>query len=499
MLRLALGFGLVAVLGCLHLPDPIGGDQALFLVAAREIARGAVLYRDFWDLKGPGIFAFYLTAGRLGGFGPGVLHAVEVLWNLALAAIVWAWLRVRLERAALAIAAPLLVVGASYAVADESTLTQVEFLAGLPLVACAAATLSAFEAPRGRRAIALATAGGIAAGIAVVFKVLFAAIAVAMLATVLIRYRRAGLAAIWLAGALLPVAFAALAADRDGTLAELATTLFVLPARIVASVGHAPPSRLVESAWWFVVHFGYLVPLAGFGLAMAPDASARKRAARDVALAYFGAALVVIGMQVQSWWTYQFVLLVPPLGVLATLGVDAISERLGGASSRRSIAQVALACVALAFLPSGIAIAKSAARIVRDRPFASAAATERYRVRTSGGYARAAAIATYLETSEARRGGVYVAGDPRVYLLANRAQALPINGWALELYPPERWRALEGEFVAHAPRFVFIASDYAEIVRTRSHAISARLATTYAIARRTSDGTWYRARAGLRP
>ena len=61
------GFVLAAVIlvGLIHLPYPFDGDQALFTTGASKIYRGATLYRDFWDLKQPGIFGFYLLGGVL--------------------------------------------------------------------------------------------------------------------------------------------------------------------------------------------------------------------------------------------------------------------------------------------------------------------------------------------------------------------------------------------------------------------------------------------------
>lgn len=501
MLRLILGLALVAALGFLRLYDPIGGDQALFLVAARELAHGAVLYRDFWDLKQPGIFAFYSVAGSLGGWSFETLHAFELVWNLALATTAWLLVRGRLARPSFALAAPLFVVGGTYAVADGSMLTQVELVVSLPLMLCTWATLEAFAATSMRRAIVLAAAAGLAAGVAILFKLLFVAIVFVIVAIAYARRMRTAIGGptvllTWLAASAVPPLVFAATVWRDGTLAEVVTTFFVLPSRIVESVGHAPPQRLIDSATWFVVSFGYLLPLAAVG-AWRANASERRSIARAdlraIAIGYLAAALVVIVVQVQSWWTYHFVLLVPPLGILATLGVERIVTSLRSVPNRR-MATVALIAAAIGFLPCASTSVRSVARIARDRPFASAAAAQRYRLRISGEYARAADIATYLDGPAFRGGGVYVAGDPLIYTIAHRDQGVAINGWALELYPPERWRALESQFVASAPRFVFISSEYDGILRTHSSAISTRLATAYAVGRRTADGTWYRAR-----
>ncbi|MBC5800519.1 MAG: hypothetical protein GIX03_06610 [Candidatus Eremiobacteraeota bacterium] len=50
---------LVAVIGASRLFDPFSGDQALFFVGAKTLHAGGTLYRDYWDIKQPGIFAFF--------------------------------------------------------------------------------------------------------------------------------------------------------------------------------------------------------------------------------------------------------------------------------------------------------------------------------------------------------------------------------------------------------------------------------------------------------
>ncbi|MBW4451485.1 MAG: hypothetical protein KME55_01730 [Nostoc indistinguendum CM1-VF10] len=57
----------IILIGFVHLPFPFDGDQAFFRLGALEMQQGKVLYRDFWDIKQPGIFCFYFLAGTLFG------------------------------------------------------------------------------------------------------------------------------------------------------------------------------------------------------------------------------------------------------------------------------------------------------------------------------------------------------------------------------------------------------------------------------------------------
>src|SRR5262249_7866699 len=65
---------IVAALGASRLEQPFHGDQAFFTVGAQKLAHGAVLYRDFWDFKQPGIYWFYEAAGRLFDFSERGVH-----------------------------------------------------------------------------------------------------------------------------------------------------------------------------------------------------------------------------------------------------------------------------------------------------------------------------------------------------------------------------------------------------------------------------------------
>src|ERR1700752_3958076 len=75
----------VAILGAVHLPTPLHGDAVLYQAGARRMTDGATLYRDFWDLKQPGIYLFHGVAGVLFGFGEFGLHGLELLVHLAIA------------------------------------------------------------------------------------------------------------------------------------------------------------------------------------------------------------------------------------------------------------------------------------------------------------------------------------------------------------------------------------------------------------------------------
>ncbi len=340
-IALVCAFLILALIGWSRCYDPLVGDQALFLIGAEKLAAGGVLYRDFWDIKQPGVFAFFLAGGRLFGFDQIGEHAADLLWQLAFAAALVAGLRGCFGRERIVLAfAPLAVIGSYYAGSSSWHLLQVEELVGLPLFGCAALLLAAIR----RSSARLALASGLCAAAVLAFKLLFAIIVLALVAATLATTRASlsrrslrQLASPWLAGILLPVAaFTAYAVAHAATGTTLQTT-FVIPVEVLLTAEmHAPAARLADSAMRFLLYFRGLIFLGLIGLVTADRTSARALAWRAIAAAWILADGVVIAIQLSSWWQYHFLLLVPPVGILASFGWRFSSGWAARASRRRS-------------------------------------------------------------------------------------------------------------------------------------------------------------------
>ena len=50
-----LALAAVVLIGLVYVPHPFRDDQAFFTMGAWKISHGAMLYRDYWDIKQPGI------------------------------------------------------------------------------------------------------------------------------------------------------------------------------------------------------------------------------------------------------------------------------------------------------------------------------------------------------------------------------------------------------------------------------------------------------------
>ena len=484
------------MLGCIRVFEPFSGDQALFLVAAEKLHAGGVLYRDFWDIKQPGIFAFFVAGGSLFGFTQIGAHATDVVWQVAFSiAIVFA-LRDALDDARWAAFGPIAVVGAYFAGSSPWHLLQVEELAGLPLFCTAWCAIAALRNARHRRSLAIAS--GIAAGIAILLKLLFVGIAVAVtLAALAIYHRRltarstVEFVAAWCIGASVPIAAFAAYAIAFGIARDVVQTFFVLPFELVASPAHAPIARLTDSALRFVLYFRGIIFLALVGF-FVHDAGTRTW--RIVSVVWLVVATITIVVQSDSWWQYQFLLLLPPVGVLATCALAAIARRVwsSGLVGFAWLGLCGVAAYVAVPLPQGAI--DDAIRVARERPYASAERLERYRERSSPEYAQARRDAAFLRATN-DRSDVYVFGNPLLYVLGDRGQAVAMNGWALQLYTPPMWDRLNAELRSSRPAAVFVLGQYADGMLVRdAPATAALLARDYATAMTTADGTWLRIR-----
>lgn len=471
---------LLVLIGLTAVPISLGGDQALFLIGAERLAHGGVLYRDFWDLKQPGIYAWYTLAGATFGFSGVGMHLAELAYETTFAVVLSIALRSR--GAFVAVCAPLFVVGLWYAAAEESALTQVEALVGFPLFLTAWTASRAAQANRPR----LCLAAGIAGGVALAFKLLFAPIVVALLVAVLPgRRRRDALAcAAWFACGLgivvLPIVAYFVA---HGAAAIAFRTTFVLPPLLVRTLPHQQVAVLAQTVHAYAIHWGLATVLAAY---TAVDL-VRSRARDPLAYALIAWAVVGVGVffaQTLSWWPYQAALVATPVSLLAAFG-------LARAARGRTAFAVLAACVV--FAPTVPHFAKRAVALVHAHGAFTAARRERFAEAVAPGWplARYLATARALPPPPSSRDDLYVMGEPLIYVASGRLQPVAINGWSPTLLLPDQWTDLAASLAERRPRFIYLdrnsPEDVAAIERNGS-ALLAVLAREYRSLRRDEGG-----------
>ncbi len=481
---------------------PFSGDQALFTIGAKKIAGGAVLYRDFWDLKQPAIFLFYLMGGWLFGFHEVGIHLFELLYWMGFAVVLLFTLKKYFDDRVILILTPLLTVGIYYAISGTWHLTQAEGLVGFPMFLALWFALE-FKAREQGLPVPMFLSG-LMGGVVLPFKFLFLPIVVSFwLAAIIhalvqnrssIREVATRLATPVLAGVMLPllIAFAYFAAT--GTLELVAYAYFEYPSRAMAELPGQSVGRLLHCIQWFL---GWSAPL--LGLAIFGTFFGRRRGLLTLNLWLWAAVgLVIIFIQRTSWWEYHFVLLLVPLGVLAAMGLDALWTKIKaddtGTFRRRGL----LACLSLALLLSPVLLTLALKSVTLVRHRFALKKDQRLAYHSIVGqdygvsdYETSFAEVAFLSEPTSLVGNIFVCGNPVYYHLSGRDQAIAANGWMLELFLAEQWQQMTRQLSEARPSYIFVSAAYTEVIRQKSPEMTHLLEVDYNVLRQSSAGVWY--------
>ncbi len=496
----------VVLVGLIHLPYPFDGDQALFTVGAEKLSRGAILYRDFWDLKQPGVFFFYLLGGRLFGFTEVGIHTLELLYLTAFAVVLLFTLKSYFESRAIAALVPLLTIGFYYGVTGSWHLTQVEGLVGFPLF-LALWFVSEASRREGRGRAQLLFLSGLMGGIVLLFKLLFLPMLlsfwVAAVADAVLRKREripAALLRIFapaVVGLLLPLAITFGYFARHETLGLLYYVCFEYPSSAIAALPGWRLGSLAQSLFWFV---GSFAPLTALVFVWACAAASKRKEQARMPLLFVNLALwlalgfCVILVQRLSWWEYHYMLLFVPTGILAAKGLDILwaqaTEAKPFLASKKGRVAASLS-LALLFSPVIVSLTRKSLSLITH---GFAYGKERrlpYQSEISGSYQTALSETEFLSQPDSLPGGIFVGGNPIYYHLSGRDQAIASNGWMLELFLPAQWAQLNEQLANSPPSYIFIARAYAEVVPLRSPQTTKFISDHYRVLRTSPAGVWY--------
>lgn len=507
-----LSLGLVALVGLINIPFPFNGDQAFFALAAQEMANGEVLYRDFWDLKQPGIFVFYYLVSRLLGASEVSIHGVEWLCMITFALLLVRVLNARFRhRVGLALV-PLLTVGIYYSVSPSLFLTQVESLVGIPLFCVIVCLQQALDVPRyrARWLFAAGLLGALILLLKLLFLIVLAPIGLISLFWLSgVSVNRDGLTQnlsigrrCWvtakllvplLLGLLLPWLVTLAYFYSQGSLGIVYKTFFVYPPMIVAEAGKKDWFQFIESLGFFGVAFFPCVVLGGMQVY---QTLRRSQDLLMINLAIWAmAGLLTIWLQSQGWWPYYYLLLFVPLGILAAHSIDSrwvkvqtLWRRLYRHRLRRFVL-VIIGC--LLFLPPVMGLSVKAFLLGQNQFAISPSHQLQYQKVIQDDYQEALDEVAVITQPKSLPGSIFVMGNPLFYFFSGRQQAGPINGWALEYLTESLWEQMGEQLTTQKPAYIFIASYYQKLVEKKSPEISTLLEQDYERLRQSEVGTWY--------
>lgn len=504
-IEIFLVLGAIAFVGLLAAPLPFTGDQALFASGARQIADGAVLYKDFWDVKQPGIYLFYLTGGKLFGYSEVGLHLFELAYQLVFAVVLIVTLRDVFRRRWIGPLVALFVLGTYYATVEPVELGQVESLVGFPLyltVWCSVRALGGFgrhpaRIKHTRVRIRWLFLSGLAGGAVLTLKLVLAPIVLGIWLVTLWEIVREVTKDRWgaavstiasiAAGVLIPVAAMVAYLAAHGQLEAARWTFLTVPAQTTGIAGR-PLSRLVEGAARTGARWALPLALAAIAIAFI----VRRRAWDRLELRMVvWLALGIPIFLVQHWWIYTYAMFLVPVGILAGYGLEAVVDEW----PRRVVVQLAAVAVVLVLLAPAVVRFARTGRDVANHDFALSA-DDRARLHTDlePDYKAAATWAAWLRAPTTPKGSVYVLGNPLNLYLSGRRQAVAVNGWSPEQYPASVWDRLRRELEHASPKLLVVDTFSDSIMCDRSPATLRLIAARYQLVGRSGPDRWFELR-----
>jgi 4-amino-4-deoxy-L-arabinose transferase-like glycosyltransferase len=465
---------------------PFGRDQGVFACGADVIRRGGALYRDFWDLKPPGIY--YLFRMSFIAFGRSMLapRLLDLFFSLATAAGL-ALIGRRLSSLWAGVAAGLLFLSRYALGFDYWNSAQADGFASLPLAMGVLALLAAER----RRSWPLAALCGALIGAAIIIKFtlgIFILLPLAALAAA--RGERLGprlaRAAGYLLGCAAVVGAIVALVWRSHALGDMLAIMFAWNAQY-AAIRASGLDTIVFQTWrfWFGHDHGVLNLIGLLALAGVADLVLRreKDPTRWMPAAWVAVMLAQVYVQ-GKYFEYHWLPALPPFCLLAGMGVAAVWGRLRERVEPLSTAKWA-AGGGVAVLLLGLAagyrsqfdqeIGAVTGRISRTTFFDS------FRDRQDFSLSADLQVAQFLREHTAPGTPVFIWGfEPIVYFLADRPPASRFISQQPLVTPwsPPQWRdELIRDLARRRPEYILVLhNDVMPWVTTRPYDSAGELA-----------------------
>ncbi len=490
----------ITVIGLVYIYFPIDHDQALFTYGARVLHDGGALYRDIWDVKQPGIYYFYLLAGSAFGFSETGIYAFEALYLLVFSVVLILTLKRYFSSPVVAACVPLFTIAFYYGSVSEWHRGQVESVVGFPLFFALWFALRAEESELSSRSSLFWS--GFFGGIVLLLKLfLLPILLVIWLPTIVAGNKRSPTPGLRLTsrsvisilvGAALPILTTVAYLAFQGTLEIFLWTTFVWPALHVAEAGRAPMSRLVRNGRWFFQTFAPSLALAV--VALSPVASRRIDPLNRNLLLWFICGLVLILLQVRSWFQYHYVLLLIPVGILAARGVDGLwshSVSEWGEMMRARLRLLLILAIVFLYFGPIVRISIDSIDLLRDGVPVTPATLRRIQGRFSNESREVIQDARFLSEPGSEPGPIYVCGHPFYYLLSGRREAAPLPGVVLRTYVPKQQAMLLDQLRRSRPSYILVSPLFRSIIDERFQSFQTFIDDHYRELRKSHAGVWY--------
>lgn len=493
LLRISLLIGIILLI-FIHLPLPFSGDQAFFLVGAEELNAGKILYKDFWDIKQPGVFYFFLIAGKLFGFSDYGIHLGEAMyWLVFGAALLWFY---RKYEFFFSLNYVFLIIGifilAYYGGAGITRLTQVEALVNFPIMLVVIFNLLYLKFSK--HSITWLFLSGLAGGCVLFFKLMFLFILLPLWFITFIRKRKTGAGFVFLFKQFLIIPlgifvfwlpFLIYCYNYD-CFQLVFQTYFIIPPEIIKEIPSQTLTELISSSFNFFSKIPFLTGLAFWGIF-----SLRKHHLKTDMAIWLLSGILVILMQRTSWYSYHFQLLLVPITMLAAFQLHNIIHTIKGKENiflNWKISTAAL--LILVNLPAlGFFIIKG--NTVVKNHFGLSEDDRIQIARNFDDNNQAIAASEIFPGKEEPDCPIFVVNDPLIYYYTKRTQAITLSGWSLQLFLPHQWAILYQELDSKKPCYIYMENSFQIHFYKYGKKWTDWLSKNYFIVSENKQGKWY--------
>jgi hypothetical protein len=483
---------IILVLAVIWLPAPTFGDTWLFSLGAKEISRGSVLYRDWFDFKQPGIFLMYLIGGGIFGFTSLGLQLFGLVYQLISAAILGLWaLRVFPNRW-LAALFPLLAIGMMYVTASQWS--EYLLLEGMIGIVIFGSLVLGDPSRPWRYPPAMYFASGLLGAVVGLIKETYIPIVIAFWVIGALRVakpRRRYLGAIAF-GAAVPLFAFAIWMVATGSTGDVWYAFVTLPVSISRSSHEARSlGTLAEGFRRFAYLFAPVIALALIGTWRLLQ---RKRSYVEVSMLSW-AVLGGILQFTQLWSGYHLYLLYIPFAYLAVLGTDVVARwwTAQRATGRLGPRAAAVGVLAILCIGSVVNLGRYFGTLASHGFALSAADRDAFRMAIDENTWSMTKEAGVIDQIDPGGGDNFFAwANPYIFFVSHRLQHGWMNGTAPEQLPPSAWDDWIKSLDTDPPRVIFVQNEwFRDKVMSHSPKAWQAIQDRYTVAHESPIGTWF--------
>lgn len=485
------------------------------MIYSKAINNGAILYRDVWDIKQPGIIFFYLIGGKMFGFTEIGIHLLETAYWLIFSLMLIVWLKKYFSNPIYAALIPLFTIGIYYSVSGSIHLTQVEGLVCFPMFLCLWFCQKFLENPDKKSLLFLS---GFCGGVVLTFKLMFVFILFAFWFCLVVFcyflfYKRnlkqiTFLSGMIFVGLLIPIALVILYFAQNDALGDLYYTTFVYPYDAVSTITKMENRNQVlrNGLEWFLKSYFPVITLTLIFLLLNIKSLfdgwryKEKFVLRRENFLFTGlfiwtlAGFVVILIQRLSWWEYHYSLLMLPLGILAVKYIEILSEKINAGVTLRlkNPAYIFLTIIIMMlFIPTARRLAH---KIGQSRQIETIRIGNRQFGVTGDAapdYKSISADTEFLR-AENPKAAIFVLANPLYYYLSDSTPVFASNGAMPDMFTEFEWRRLNREMAEKTPKYVFIETKLINPIREENPFFINTVTNNYTPYVSRDRGTFYK-------